>query len=146
MVDPDRPAIHCVEAGREIDLGGIGKGYALDRIVPLLRDLGIKSGLVAAGTSTQLAFGEITWKIQLTGSINLPIVELKNQALSVSGIGIQGSHIVSPRQTESTQYAQERVWVSHEEAAYADAWSTACLLMTESELETAKGRITIYCN
>ena len=26
MVDPDRPAIHCVEAGREIDLGGIGKG------------------------------------------------------------------------------------------------------------------------
>jgi thiamine biosynthesis lipoprotein ApbE len=82
----------------------------------------------------------------LTGSINLPIVELKNQALSVSGIGIQGSHIVSPRQTESTQYAQERVWVSHEEAAYADAWSTACLLMTESELETAKGRITIYCN
>ena len=74
MVDPDRPAIHCVEAGREIDLGGIGKGYALDRIVPLLRDLGIQSGLIAAGASTQLAFGENSWKIELTGTTNMPMV------------------------------------------------------------------------
>ena len=81
MVDPDRPAIHCVEAGREIDLGGIGKGFALDRIVLLLQDLGIQSGLIAAGASTQLAFGENSWKIELTGSTNMPAVELNNQAL-----------------------------------------------------------------
>ena len=89
---------------------------------------------------------ESAWKIELTGLTDMPIVELQNQALSVSGIVIQGSHVVSPRQTEFTHYAHSRVRVIHEEAAYADAWSTACLLMTENELENAKDRITIYCS
>ena len=35
---PDRPAIHCEQAGRAIDLGGIGKGFALDQMQALLKE------------------------------------------------------------------------------------------------------------
>ena len=45
-LDPDRPVIHCIEAGREIDLGGIGKGFALDCLKANMTECGIQSGPV----------------------------------------------------------------------------------------------------
>jgi len=144
MLDPDRPALHCIEAGREIDLGGIGKGFALDRIQQTLIEWGIESGLLSAGASTQLAFGEESWTINRTGVEGMPNLELQNEALSISGTSIQGSHIVSPRTFEQRSYPYERLWVIHKEAARADAWSTACLLMTSEELEENKKSIRIF--
>jgi thiamine biosynthesis lipoprotein len=135
MVDPDRPAIHCIEAGREIDLGGIGKGFALDRIQALAQDWGIQSGLIAAGASTQLAFGPERWDIQLRGDHAQRTISLSNQALSASGIGIQGSHIVSPDPDRAAQYTYPRIWLTAPTAALADAWSTAALLMSADELQ-----------
>ncbi|HBM85457.1 MAG TPA: hypothetical protein DD423_01470 [Opitutae bacterium] len=135
MVDPDRPAIHCIEAGREIDLGGIGKGFALDRMQALAQDWGIQSGLFAAGASTQLAFGPQRWDIQLRGDHATRTLSLHNQALSASGIGIQGSHIVSPDDGRSPHYTYPRIWLQEPTAALADAWSTAAMLMTPDELQ-----------
>ncbi|MGJ8639062.1 MAG: FAD:protein FMN transferase [Opitutaceae bacterium] len=144
MVDPDKPAIHCIEAGREIDLGGIGKGYALDEIQKLMEGWGIESALLAAGGSTQLAFGSTPWTVELSGDSFRKEVELKDTALSASGIGIQGSHIVSPRDT-STDYAHHRLWCIQDTAAMADAWSTAVMLMTTDELlEVADQSLCIY--
>ena len=77
-IDPDRPAITCVTAGREIDLGGIGKGYALDQLKTLLEDWGIESALLCAGASTQLAFGSATWPIELSGDHNQQTIKLNN--------------------------------------------------------------------
>ena len=44
IVHPDLPAITCETPGREIDLGGIGKGFALDLMGELLLDWGVASG------------------------------------------------------------------------------------------------------
>jgi thiamine biosynthesis lipoprotein len=126
-LDPDLPQVHCLESGREIDLGGIGKGYALDEIARLCREWGISGGLVRAGASTQLAFGKTPWRITLRNDEHSHDVRLFNRALSASGTAIQGSHIVSPLGTE-TPYARQRVWVLANSAAVADAFSTAALL------------------
>ena len=49
VIAPDRPFISCEEAGREIDFGGIGKGFALDKMKSLMIDWGIKAALLSAG-------------------------------------------------------------------------------------------------
>ena len=125
---PDRPAITCEEAGREIDLGGIGKGFALDRIKALMQEWEIEAGLLSAGASTQLAFGPQTWPIELSGDDDKKTIPLCNQALSASGSGIQGSHIVSPFADTGPHNRFKRVWILHPSAALADAWSTALML------------------
>lgn len=134
MVDPDRPAIHCIEPGRELDLGGIGKGFALDQLLKRIKDWGnIDSALLSAGASSQLAFGPSPWKIRLSGDHDNRVVELNNQALSASGTGIQGNHIVSSR-TDDVDYSFPRIWVVDSTAVNAEIWSTAALLMEPDEL------------
>jgi thiamine biosynthesis lipoprotein len=135
-IDPDRPAITCVTAGREIDLGGIGKGYALDQLKTLMEDWGIESALLCAGASTQLAFGSTTWPIELSGDHNQQTIKLNNQALSASGTGIQGSHIVSPQIHCAPDYHFKRAWILQPSAALADAWSTALMLINVEQLRS----------
>ena len=137
QIDPDRPAIHCIQAGREIDLGGIGKGFALDQIQTLLKDWNIPSALLSAGASTQLAYGENVWPITLEHAGKRSHIELQNTALSASGTEIQGSHIMSPRD-ESATYTYPRIWALNKSAAFADAYSTAALLMDADELRSLR--------
>lgn len=52
---PDRPLITCVEEGRVVDLGGIGKGFALERMGEILAAHGLEDALLTSGASTMLA-------------------------------------------------------------------------------------------
>lgn len=131
---PDKPAIHCNEPGREIDLGGVGKGFALDQAKKVVREWDIESGIISAGASTHLAFGKQPWTIGLSGKNETREISIKEQALSASGTGIQNEHIISPTGNREA-YRHPRVWVVHASAAWADIWSTAAMLMHGDELK-----------
>lgn len=96
--------------GMRIDLGGIGKGYAVDRVVWQLRQAGVKSALINFGGSSIYAIGsppgQESWEIGLKGIDGklAGFLLLRDQALSTSGsMGhfwiIQGKrygHLINP--------------------------------------------------
>ena len=129
-IHPDVAAVTCESPGREIDLGGIGKGFALDQLKQLLLDRDVEGGLLAAGASSLLAFGPDAWPVDLAGDSGSLRIALANQSLSASGSGIQGSHIVHPEGAEAMPSSPcRRVWVSAATAALAEIWSTALILV-----------------
>jgi FAD:protein FMN transferase len=100
------------KAGVEIDLGGIAKGYAVDRAVAMLKQCGAASALLSAGGSTIYALGappgKPAWEVEVQDPVErgkiATRVQLKDRALSVSGSyekffelnGARYSHVMDP--------------------------------------------------
>lgn len=112
-LDPDQRTVRFDAEGVEIDPGGIGKGYAVDRIVGILRKKGIGSALVSAGGSSIFAIGtppgEPGWRVDIKDprdETNVAAeVVLKDESMSTSGTaekffranGRLYAHIMDPR-------------------------------------------------
>jgi thiamine biosynthesis lipoprotein ApbE len=62
-------------------------------------------------------------------------IEIRDQALSASGITIQGDHIVHPHGTQAMPKQRcTRIWVGAADATSAEVWSTALMLVEPDEL------------
>ena len=135
---PDKAVIHCEEPGRVIDLGGIGKGFALDCLAAFLQAFDVQGGLLSSGASTHLAFGEYSWPISLAGVEGTETYLLADAAISASGTGIQGAHIVAPQGWDVDEAMMlERLWALAPNGSAADAWSTALMLLRPEEMDAA---------
>ncbi|MBM4030534.1 MAG: FAD:protein FMN transferase [Planctomycetes bacterium] len=129
--------VRVLTDGLRLDLGGIGKGFALDRMAALLREWEIASALLCASTSTLLALdpppGEEGWPAELCPDDAPRRLTLANQALSASGTGVKGDHIIDPR-TGRPAEGRLRAWAIAPTAALADALSTAFMVMTRQKV------------
>ena len=135
IIHPDVSAVTCVEPGRVLDLGGIGKGFALDQLRQVLESWDVNDALLAAGASSLLAVGPTRWPVDLATENQSRRIELCGQALSASGVGIQGGHIVHPGGNDAMPARGfRRVWVVAPDAALAEVWSTALMLMDPAEI------------
>ena len=135
---PEELAIRCESGRLQFDLGAIGKGFALDRIAELLRSWDCPSFLVVAGGSSILA-GDAPkdaagWSCGLGDDHAARRLCLTHTSLSGSGLAVKGSHILDPR-TGRPALRQNRAWALADTAAESDALSTACMVLTEPELE-----------
>jgi FAD:protein FMN transferase len=135
---PDEHSIRCLNGRLEFDLGAIGKGFALDRMAELLRHWDCIIFLLVAGGSSILAGaappGSPGWSCGLGEENASQRFHLMDASLSGSGLAVKGAHILDPR-TVRPALRQLRAWVLADSAAESDALSTACMVLSEPELE-----------
>ena len=93
-LNAEKRTVRFDRAGVEIDPGGVGKGYAVDRMVEILRARGIRNALVAASGSSIFGLGHPPdeprgWSISIADPWdhrrNAAEVFLKDESLSTSG-------------------------------------------------------------
>ncbi len=124
--------------GLRVDLGGIGKGYALDCIAEKLEDWDVNRCLLIAGGSTILAMEppalEQGWPIQFGSGKNSRQMNLRQCSFSGSGLAVKGEHIVDPRSGNPVA-ALKRAWALAPTAALSDALSTAFMILDRPAIE-----------
>ena len=126
----------------ELDLGGIGKGYALDECAKILRSeqFELTDWLFDAGSSTQVISGG-PWSLGIGGRWKSrtkveTVLRLSGGALSGSGFEVRGEHIHDVRRGgPANRWAQS--WSRASSGAVADALSTAGLSLDAGELAAA---------
>jgi FAD:protein FMN transferase len=157
-IDADAFLIRVPAGGIRVDLGGIGKGYAVDVMAEVLEEWGLDRAFVHGGFSSALALeapaGCDGWPLTLSDpgepSRILSRLSMRQAALSASGVR-KGDHILDPR-TRAPVRGRIAAWVALPRparpgaaaagdpgprlapAAVADALTTAFMLLSVDQI------------
>ena len=145
-LDPAGRTIRFNLEGLEINPGGIGKGYAVDRIVEILRRLGFHTALVMASASSIYGMGAPPeeprgWKIKIRNPRHptqrtASEVFLKDLSLSTSAAYVHNfraqnrtfSHIIDPR-TGNPAQGMLLVSVTAPRTIDSEAWTKPLFIL-----------------
>ncbi|NOY79810.1 MAG: hypothetical protein GXP31_02270 [Kiritimatiellaeota bacterium] len=139
--------------GLRVDLGGIGKGFALDRMADVLRDWKIDDALIEGGLSTALVLRRASapgdakrWPLRLRDPRRsegaLGSLELEHGAMSGSAAVVHGPHIIDPH-TGRPATGALAAWAFADSATRADALSTAFMVMSTEQVRICCARLGV---
>ena len=136
-LDPAAHTLTAHAARLHLDLGAIGKGYALDRMAAQLAEWAVTTACLQSGGSTALVLaapdGHPGWPVGLGEGATHRVLPLTHTALSGSGVAVQGAHLIDPR-TGAPSARTTRAWALAPTAALSDALSTAFFVLPEEEI------------
>ena len=140
VLDNRKKSLRFLKNGMEIDLGGIAKGYAVDKAALVLRKSGIKNALIDAGGDIY-CIGEKAKGQKWIVGVRDPIEEhrvieelaLQDLAAATSGgyenfletEGKQYNHIIDPRDGNPVENNLISVTIIAKDCLTADALATA---------------------
>ena len=147
-ISKKRREVFLGQKGMCLDLGGIAKGYAVDRAITILKKEGINRALVNVGGDIY-ALGKPSarkkWRIAVhhprKRNSFLTSLELQDQAIATSGdyenyIVIEGkkySHIINPKSGMPCENIPASVTVLAEDCLSADALATSIFVLGPKE-------------
>jgi len=143
VLDPRQHSVLLRRKGMSITLGGIAKGYAVDKCVAILRARGLQDFMMQAGGDMYIAGkkGSEPWTVAIRdprGPANsfFAVAPVEDHSFSTSGDyergfvkdGVRYHHILDPR-TGQPARASRSVTIRAKDAFTADAWSKVMFIL-----------------
>lgn len=141
-IDPTQREIRFLQPGLQVDLGGIAKGYAVDRAIEILIKAGVNSAVISAGGDSRI-LGDLGSRSRIIGIRHprksdgyVAMIPLQDTAISTSGDyerffirdGVRFHHILNPNTGHSVEGVQSAS-VMAPTAIDSDALSTSVFVL-----------------